>query len=84
METLKDFRKHLKNGGLIFIDTPCQFWLYPFTSFFSKSIYKKLLRGTVDVDHQQIWTTNSFSLIAKKAGYKIIKYKKIKRIYSAT
>ena len=42
METLKDFRKRLKKGGLI-IDTPCQFWLYPITVF--SKIYKAFTRN---------------------------------------
>ena len=75
INVLKLLRTKLKSGGRIFIDTPCTFWLYPITKIFSKRIYTKLLRGTVDFDHQQIWTYKSFKISIEKAGYKIIKYK---------
>ena len=74
VEVLKLLRKKLKKGGRIFIDTPCTFWLYPITKIFSKTIHKKLLRGTVDDNHQQIWTKKSFKFAVKSSGYKIKKY----------
>ena len=77
LDTLELLRSKLKPNGKIFIDTPCTFWLYPLTKLFSKSIHKKLLIGTVDTDHQQIWTTNSFYKISKKAKFSVIKYKRL-------
>ena len=77
IEVLKLLRTKLKPGGKIFIDTPCTFWLYPITKIFSKKIYTKLLRRTVDSDHQQIWTSKSFKISIKRAGFEIIKYKKL-------
>jgi hypothetical protein len=35
----------------------------------------KVLRGTVDADHQQIWTTKSFNLAAEKAGLSVARLK---------
>jgi len=76
-ETLELLRGKLKQNGKVFIDTPCTFWLYPITKFFSKKIHKKLLVGTVDFDHQQIWTTNSFYSISQQTGFSVIKYKRL-------
>ena len=76
-ETLEMLRGKLKRNGKIFIDTPCTFWLYPITKFFSKSIHKKLLIGTVDYDHQQIWNTKSFNMIIQQAEFSAIKYKRL-------
>lgn len=58
----------------VFIDTPCQFWIYPVTKLVSKKLHEKVLRGTVDHDHQQIWTKQSFAHVANKAGFVIEKY----------
>ena len=77
VEVLSLLNKKLSVGGRIFIDTPCSFWLYPFTKFISKRLYKKLLKGTVDSDHQQIWTYKSFKISVERAGFKISKYKRI-------
>ena len=74
VEVLELLRKKLKKGGRIFIDTPRTFWLYPLTKILSKSIHKKLLRGTVDDNHQQIWTNKSFEFAIKASGYKIKKF----------
>lgn len=65
----------LKDGGRIFIDTPRQFWIYPVTKLFSKSLYTKVLKGTVSTAHLQIWSKKSFVLVVSKCGLKIIKYK---------
>lgn len=70
-------RGKLKEDGCIFIDTPCQFWLYPFTKIISKNIHTKLLRGTVDYDHQQIWSKKSFETALNKSGFKVKKYKEL-------
>ena len=75
MELSSNLREKLNPGGRIFIDTPCSFWLYPITKIFSKKIHTKLLKGTVDFDHQQIWSEKSFKLSVEKAGFKILKYK---------
>jgi 2-polyprenyl-3-methyl-5-hydroxy-6-metoxy-1,4-benzoquinol methylase len=58
----------------VFIDTPCQFWLYPVTKMFSPKIHTKLLRGTVGYDHQQIWSKKSFCHVVGKAGFRVVKY----------
>lgn len=77
VEVLKTVRSKLKDGGRILIDTPCHFWLYPVTKIFSRKIHTKLLNGTVDFDHQQIWSKNSFEVAVKKAGLKIQKYSQL-------
>lgn len=77
IETLKLLRSKLKPNGRIFIDTPCQFWLYPATKMFSKGIHTKLLKGTVDHDHQQIWTRTSFMKSAAQAGLKVDKFERL-------
>ena len=64
----------LKSGGKIFIDTPKQFWLYPITSFLSKTLYAKVLRGTVSTAHLQIWSRYSFNFIVKKSRLKVVAY----------
>ena len=74
---LDTLRKKLKSNGKIFIDTPCAFWLYPVTRIFSKRIHTKLLKGTVDFDHQQIWTKKSFQISISKAGLQVIKFKRL-------
>jgi len=71
---LKQMKKKLKKGGKVFIDTPKQFWIYPFTKLFSKTIYTKVLKGTVSTAHLQIWTKNSFELVVSESGLKIYKY----------
>ncbi len=64
----------LKSGGKLFIDTPKQFWIYPTTRLMSKSLYAKVLRGTVSTAHLQIWSRKSFELVVKKSNLKISKY----------
>lgn len=71
---LKQLSGKLKDGGKLFIDTPKQFWIYPFTKFISSSLYQKVLRGTVSTAHLQIWSKKSFELVIKKCGLKISKY----------
>tara|TARA_B110000444_G_C18852044_1_gene606613 strand:- start:9422 stop:10300 length:879 start_codon:yes stop_codon:yes gene_type:complete len=74
-DTISLLAKKLKRGGKIFIDTPRQFWLYPFTRiFFKKSIYKKLLFGTVSKNHLQIWTKNSFKMCIDNSILDLKKY----------
>ena len=77
LETLQLLKEKLKPSGKIFIDTPCTFWLYPLTKFFSKKIHTKLLKGTVSFDHQQIWTKKSFFKTCESAGLKVLKFKRL-------
>lgn len=74
---LSQLRSKLNPGGRIFIDTPCQFWLYPVTKLFSKKIHTQLLKGTVDFDHQQIWTQKSFEHVVKAAGMRVVKFTRL-------
>jgi len=75
---LKTLRSKLVDiNSRIFIDTPSQFWIYPITKVLNKKLYTKVLRGTVDHDHQQIWSNSSFAYVVKKADLCIVKYKKI-------
>lgn len=71
---LKQLSGKLKDGGKIFIDTPRQFWIYPAAKLFSKSLYAKVLNGTVTTRHLQIWSKKSFEFIVKECGLKITKY----------
>jgi len=67
-------KKLVDSNGRIFVDTPCQFWIYPITKLFSKKLHTKVLRGTVDYDHQQIWSKSSFRYVVNKAGLRVEKY----------
>ena len=58
----------------MFIDTPKQFWIYPISKLISKSLYTKVLRGTVSTAHLQIWSRRSFDLAVKESNLKICKY----------
>lgn len=71
---LKTLKAKLKPGGRIFIDTPCTFWLYPLTRLISRSVHTKLLRGTVNYDHQQIWTKTAFHTVAERAGMTVSRF----------
>lgn len=64
----------LKPEGRIFIDTPKQFWLYPATKLASKSLYAKILRGTVSIYHLQIWSRKAFEMTVRAAGLTVEKY----------
>jgi len=72
--TLKTLNKKLAAGGRVFINTPRQFWIYPLSKLFSKTIYKKVLRGTVSEAHLQIWSFQSLSKIIRDSGFEIVKY----------
>ena len=77
-KVLKILKNKLKDkDSRIFIDTPKKFWIYEFSSIFSKHLYRKILNGTVDQDHQQIWSKKSFYLIAEHSGLEIDKYKEM-------
>lgn len=73
---LKQLRGKLAPGGRLFIDTPRQFWLYPLVKATSRSVYAKLLRGTVSTAHLQIWSAKSFRLIVAESGFRVIKFRK--------
>ena len=72
---LKQLKGKLKDGGKLFIDTPKQFWIYPFTKLLSKALYTKVLRGTVSAAHLQIWSKKAFELVVKESDLKIHTYK---------
>lgn len=74
IHTLETLSKKLTKNGKLFIDTPKQFWIYPFLKFLYKPLYAKLLTGTVSTAHLQIWTEKSFKEVIDKAGFKIEKY----------
>ncbi|HDZ62606.1 MAG TPA: class I SAM-dependent methyltransferase [Nitrospirae bacterium] len=75
LEVLKTLSNKLADqDSRIFIDTPRQFWIYPITRLFSKKLHIKLLRATVDYDHQQIWSRFSFTHIVGEANLSIVKY----------
>jgi len=78
IKVLKLLKKKLKNkNSKIFIDTPKIFWIYNFFSYVNLNIYKKILNGTIDQDHQQIWTKKSFNLAVKNSDLGIEKYKEL-------
>lgn len=72
---LKQLSGKLKPTGKIFIDTPRQFWIYPATKWLSKSVYGKLLKGTVSAMHLQLWSKRSFRTVVKECGLSIARYK---------
>jgi len=74
LQVLQQLSGKLKAGGLIFIDTPKQFWIYPVARLLSGALYAKILRGTVSTAHLQIWSKRSFELIADKCNLSIARY----------
>ena len=78
VKVLKLLKKKLKNkNSKIFIDTPKVFWIYYFFSHVNLYIYRKILNGTIDQDHQQIWTKKSFYLAIKNSDLNVEKYKEL-------
>lgn len=71
---LKQLAGKLTSGGKLFIDTPKQFWIYPVTKYLAKSLYKKVLNGTVSTAHLQIWSNKSFQTTVRKSKLKIDLY----------
>ncbi len=71
---LNQLSRELRDGGKICIDTPKQFWIYPVSKLISKSLYTKVLKGTVCIEHLQIWSKKSFELVVRKCGLEISKY----------
>ncbi len=74
---LRQLAVKLMPKGVIFIDTPKQFWIYPVTKMFSHSLYHKVLKATVDADHQQIWSRRAFGTIVREIDLVITKYDEI-------
>jgi SAM-dependent methyltransferase len=64
----------LKPDGRIFIDTPRRSWLYPLLRAVSPALYRKLLRGTVDTQHLQLWSSRSISVAAERNGLAVSRY----------
>jgi 2-polyprenyl-3-methyl-5-hydroxy-6-metoxy-1,4-benzoquinol methylase len=71
---LRQLAGKLKAGGRIFVDTPKQFWIYPIARTLSRSLYAKVLRGTVTTFHLQIWSRNAFEKTVADSGLAIVKY----------
>ena len=71
IQLLSTLRKKLNPSGIIFVDTPKQFWIYPFFNTIFKPIYKKILKGTVSKSHLQIWSNKSFEKSVKLSKLKI-------------
>ncbi|MFX0202506.1 MAG: class I SAM-dependent methyltransferase [Candidatus Hodarchaeota archaeon] len=71
---LNQLSSKLKDGGKICIDTPKKFWIYPLSKLISKTLYTKVLKGTVNKSHLQVWSRKSFELVVRKCGLRIIKY----------
>lgn len=74
INVLKQLKDKLTGDGVIFIDTPKQFWLYPLTRFVSKSLHTKLLGSTVHASHLQLWTRTSFMHALQRSGLRVSKY----------
>ena len=74
IRVLKQLKDKLRTQGVIFIDTPKQFWLYPLTRLLSGSLHRKLLESTVHASHLQIWTSTSFLQALQRAGLRLTKY----------
>jgi hypothetical protein len=77
IELLKKLSGKLEFCGKLFIDTPKQFWLYPVTKLFSKSLYEKVLIGTVSTNHLQIWIRKSFEFVVRQSDMQIDKYDEV-------
>ena len=71
---LRQLSGKLKRHGKIFIDTPKQFWIYPVAKLLSRTLYTKVLKGTVSTAHLQIWSKQSFELVVKESGLLLSKH----------
>lgn len=71
---LQQLAGKLKPSGKIFIDTPRQFWIYPVTKLLSRSLYTKVLRGTVSAAHLQIWSKPSLERVVHESGLALSKF----------
>ena len=76
-KVLKQLAGKLTPNGQMFIDTPKQFWIYPVTKKLSRSLHKKILKGTVSTAHLQIWSKRAFELVVRESGLSIRKYDEI-------
>jgi 2-polyprenyl-3-methyl-5-hydroxy-6-metoxy-1,4-benzoquinol methylase len=74
IDALRQLKGKLTRNGVIFVDTPKQFWLYPFTRYLSKTMYTKLLWATVHESHLQLWTKPSFMQALERSGLRVKKY----------
>ena len=74
VSVLQQLKSKLKPEGKIFIDTPKQFWIYPLTRILSKTIYTKVLKGTVSTAHLQIWSKKAFDVVTTKSKLTVVKY----------
>lgn len=74
---LKQLHEKLAPEGKLVIDTPKQFWIYPLSQLISKSLYAKVLRGTVSTAHLQIWSRRSFRLIVQECGFRPVKHSEL-------
>lgn len=71
---LANLRGKLTEDGRLFIDTPRQFWLYPvLDSLPTKSVYDRLLVGTVSRSHLQIWSNRAFERTIHDARFEFEK-----------
>jgi 2-polyprenyl-3-methyl-5-hydroxy-6-metoxy-1,4-benzoquinol methylase len=72
---LRQLAGKLKPGGKLFIDTPKQFWIYPFAKAVSSRLYARILRGTVSTYHLQIWSKKAFDRVVSESGLSVVKYR---------
>lgn len=73
-EVLELLVPKLKPNGVIFIDTPRTFWLYPLLRTVNPRLYTKLCRGTVSRSHLQIWTRRAFETVVSQTGLRVDRY----------
>ena len=74
IDVLRQLKGKLCTNGVIFVDTPKQFWLYPLTRYLSNAVHTKLLWATVHESHLQLWTKRSFIHAVQDAGLHPKKY----------
>ena len=68
INVLRQLKGKLRTNGVMFVDTPKQFWIYPFTRCVSDTVHTKLLWATVHESHLQLWTKRSFMHAVRHAG----------------
>lgn len=73
-EVLQLLVPKLRPDGVIFIDTPRTFWLYPLLRIASPRLYTKLCRGTVSRSHLQLWTRRAFETVVRQSGLWVERY----------
>ncbi len=77
LDVLKKLKWKLKTNGMIFIDTPKQFWLYKWAKIINKNLYGKILKVTVSKMHLQIWSKKSFEYVVRESELTLHKYDEI-------